>query len=111
MLFEDKQLQQTIFNKHRDELRSLDEKINEIRVHSAIAVMRSSCCAGFWTAIISAAALCTVTPRQALQLYTVLLLLQTRRLSAAAAAAAAAEPLLNSMSHSMCEMCRMSEVE
>lgn len=31
-LFEDKQLQQTIFNKHRDELRSLDERINEIRV-------------------------------------------------------------------------------
>ena len=31
-LFEDKQLQQTIFNKHRDELRSLDDRINEIRV-------------------------------------------------------------------------------
>ncbi|KAL0045399.1 hypothetical protein WJX82_005629 [Trebouxia sp. C0006] len=30
VLFEDKQLQQTIFNKHRDELRSLNDKINEI---------------------------------------------------------------------------------
>lgn len=32
VLFEDKQLQQTIFNKHRDELRTLDDRINEIRV-------------------------------------------------------------------------------
>ncbi|KAL3133944.1 single fertilization [Trebouxia sp. C0010 RCD-2024] len=31
VLFEDKQLQQTIFNKHRDELRTLDDRINEIR--------------------------------------------------------------------------------
>lgn len=32
VLFEDKQLQQTILNKHRDEMRSLDEKMNEIKV-------------------------------------------------------------------------------
>jgi len=35
VLFEDKQLQQTIFNKHRDELRSLNDKINEIMVSSS----------------------------------------------------------------------------
>ena len=39
-LFEDKQLQQTIFNKHRDELRSLDERINEIRVGLAVVCNR-----------------------------------------------------------------------
>ncbi len=38
VLFEDKQLQQTIFNKHRDELRSLNDKINEIMVSSPTAV-------------------------------------------------------------------------
>ena len=38
VLFEDKQLQQTIFNKHRDELRSLNDKINEIMVSSPCAV-------------------------------------------------------------------------
>ena len=32
VLFEEKQLRQTIFNKHRDELQSLDGKMNEIRV-------------------------------------------------------------------------------
>ncbi len=40
VLFEDKQLQQTIFNKHRDELRSLDEKINEIRVSSSAGLCK-----------------------------------------------------------------------
>ena len=38
VLFEDKQLQQTIFNKHRDELRSLNDKISEIMVSSLTAV-------------------------------------------------------------------------
>lgn len=38
VLFEDKQLQQTIFNKHRDELRSLNDKITEIMVSSPSAV-------------------------------------------------------------------------
>ena len=47
VLFEDKQLQQTIFNKHRDEMRSLDEKMNEIRVSflpdESVACMYVAC--------------------------------------------------------------------
>ena len=43
VLYEDKQLQQTIFVKHRDELRALDKKIDTIRVRPASSAPLLKC--------------------------------------------------------------------